>query len=142
MHPFSSNLPITKKQSSAFVLKWFEGMGGNSRWDLSQVDACEMLGGVSKSTYRSWVHKAELIGEIKISLDVETRLRLLLGIHKALFESAPNGFEYDFFKRPINHPLFNYQSAKELILDDPSVLTLWAVKKHFNKRSLLGQYLI
>ena len=50
------------------------------KWQLSDTEACILLGGISSSTYNRWKR-----GEIgKIKRDLRARLSILLGIHKAL----------------------------------------------------------
>jgi len=49
-------------------------------WELSDADACQLLGGISVATYSRWKR-----GEFgRIGIDLQTRLSVLLGIHKAL----------------------------------------------------------
>ncbi|MFE3837992.1 MbcA/ParS/Xre antitoxin family protein [Pseudogemmobacter sonorensis] len=49
-------------------------------WELSDDEACDLLGGISSRTWARW--KAGEIG--RIDRDLATRLSLFLGIHKAL----------------------------------------------------------
>lgn len=49
-------------------------------WQISDADACCLLGGISTATYNRW--KRGAVG--RISTDLKTRLSVLLGIHKAL----------------------------------------------------------
>lgn len=50
------------------------------KWELTDTDACILLGGISPATYNRWKR-----GEIgRIQKDLRTRLSLLLGIHRAL----------------------------------------------------------
>ena len=51
-----------------------------ARWDLSDDEACQILGGLSARSYARW--KKGDIG--RIDRDLATRLSLLLGVHKAL----------------------------------------------------------
>lgn len=50
------------------------------KWELSDTDACILLGGISSATYSRW--KRGDIGKVKV--DLRSRLSALLGIHKAL----------------------------------------------------------
>ncbi len=50
-----------------------------ARWDLSDAEAREILGGLAARTYARW--KAGEVG--RIDRDLATRLSLLMGIHKA-----------------------------------------------------------
>lgn len=50
------------------------------RWELSDTDACTLLGGISSATFSRW--KCGDTGKVKG--DLRNRLSALLGIHKAL----------------------------------------------------------
>lgn len=128
--------PISKTHDEkvADTLLWLEGMRDVSKWDLTQDEVCVLMGGVTRNTYKSWIAKAKSGEPVKLSKDTVTRLSLLAGIHKALFLSAPQGYEFDFFKRPIEHPLFKGESVKEHILKDSDILYMFAVRNHFDAR--------
>lgn len=67
------------------------------RWQLSDAEAREILGGLAARTYARW--KAGEPG--RIDRDLATRLSLLMGIHKGLrylFSDAERG--YAWVKRP------------------------------------------
>jgi uncharacterized protein (DUF2384 family) len=50
------------------------------RWGLTDAEACTLLGGISPATYGRWKQ-----GQMaRIGVDLQTRLSLLIGIHKAL----------------------------------------------------------
>ncbi|RMB11881.1 MbcA/ParS/Xre antitoxin family protein [Eilatimonas milleporae] len=51
-----------------------------TRWDLTDAQACTLLGGISVATYTRW--KRGDIG--RLGVDRKTRLSNLMGIHKAL----------------------------------------------------------
>ncbi|WP_191603800.1 hypothetical protein [Marinomonas algicola] len=124
----------TEAQKIAVALLWLEDMRRQEKWNLTLDEACILMGSVSRNTYKSWVRKAKNNNEVTLSRDTITRLSLLLGIHKALALSAPQGYEFDFFKRPIDHPLFQGKSAKEQILIDSDILFINAVRNHFDAR--------
>ena len=49
-------------------------------WGLSDAQSCTLLGGASETTWRRWKK-----GDIsRLSVDLKTRLSILMGIHKAL----------------------------------------------------------
>ncbi|HCO55713.1 MbcA/ParS/Xre antitoxin family protein [Pelagibacterium nitratireducens] len=67
------------------------------RWDLSDAEAREILGGLAARTYARW--KAGEVG--RIDRDLATRLSLLMGIHKGLrylFTDPARG--YGWVKKP------------------------------------------
>lgn len=122
----------TLEQHISASILWLDDMRSPSKWDLSQEDMCTLMGGVTRNTYKTWVSKAQKGFPIKLSEDHLTRLSLLLGIHKALSLSSPAGYEYDFFKRPVSHPMFNEKSARSTVLDDTNILNLYAVRSFFD----------
>lgn len=68
-----------------------------ARWDLSDAEAREILGGLAARTYARW--KAGEVG--RIDRDLATRLSLLMGIHKGLrylFTDPARG--YAWVKKP------------------------------------------
>ncbi|WP_421950845.1 MbcA/ParS/Xre antitoxin family protein [Pelagibacterium sp.] len=68
-----------------------------ARWDLSDAEAREILGGLAARTYARW--KAGEVG--RIDRDLATRLSLLMGIHKGLrylFTDPARG--YGWVKKP------------------------------------------
>ena len=67
------------------------------RWDISDAEAREILGGLAARTYARW--KAGEVG--RIDRDLATRLSLLMGIHKGLrylFTDPARG--YGWVKKP------------------------------------------
>lgn len=85
---------ITDHEAEAMaraVIRLFE------RWQISDSQAREILGGLPQRTYARW--KAGDIG--RIDRDLATRLSLLMGIHKGLrylFSDASRG--YAWVKKP------------------------------------------
>jgi hypothetical protein len=73
--PLNPRITATEAQAAArAVINLF------ARWELTDDEACEILGGLSLRTYARWKK-----GEIgRIDRDLATRLSLLLGIHKGL----------------------------------------------------------
>jgi uncharacterized protein (DUF2384 family) len=49
-------------------------------WELTDAEACVLLGGLSKRTYARW--KDGGVG--RLTIDQKTRLSVLMGIHKSL----------------------------------------------------------
>lgn len=80
-------------------------------WALTDAQACTLLGGISEATYHRW--KRGSIG--RIGVDLQTRLSLLMGIHKALrivFTEPQRS--YQWIKKP--NTAFNDQSALDILL--------------------------
>ncbi len=85
---------ITAEEAEAMaraVIRLFD------RWQLSDAEAREILGGLAARTWARW--KAGEIG--RIDRDLATRLSLLMGIHKGLrylFSDPQRG--YDWVRKP------------------------------------------
>ena len=80
-------------------------------WQVSDAEACTLLGGMSSATYSRW--KRGQIG--RIGTDLKTRLSLLMGIHKALrMLFTDQKRVYAWVKQP--NADFNGTSALEVML--------------------------
>jgi len=123
-----------RNEINAFALIWLEKKRNSKNWGLTLEQASVLLGGISHNTYNSLLNQASKEYSIDLSSDVENRLSLLLGIHKAIALSSPKGYESDFWNRPINHPIFQRRSVKEVLLANPSVLTFSSVRKYLEDR--------
>lgn len=77
MPPEPKNLRITKEEAAAgarAIVRLFRA------WDLSENEACELLGGIDQVTWARWRDGRR----IRIGVDLATRLGLLLSIHSNL----------------------------------------------------------
>jgi uncharacterized protein (DUF2384 family) len=110
---------VEKTQSSLFVafdLKEIQAMQRAAiklfeRWQLTDEQACILLGDIAKRTYQRW-KKGELG---RVGVDLAARLSNLLGIHKALrllFSEPQRG--YHWIKKP--NETFDGQSALQVML--------------------------
>lgn len=82
-----------------------------AKWDLSDEQACILLGEMSRRTWARW--KAGSIGSI--SRDLRSRMAILMGIHKGLrylFTEPQRG--YDWIKKP--NSVLGGASALEVML--------------------------
>ncbi len=82
-----------------------------ARWDLTDAQACVLLGGRSPRTWVRW--KNGMIG--RVPRDLKARLSNLMGIHKALqiiFAESERG--YRWVKRP--NDAFGGATALEVML--------------------------
>lgn len=122
------------EESYPLFLIWLEKMRATESWDLSMEQACLLLGGITTEAYRSQLNDAINDKHIRLNFELIERSSLLLGIHKAISLSTPMGYEQNFFIKPNNNKLFSGRSAKELILEDPSINTLSLVKSFFNSK--------
>ena len=80
-------------------------------WDLTDAEACVLLGGIGARTYARW--KAGQPG--KAGVDLKARLSNLMGIHKALrllFDAPERA--YQWVKRPSED--FGGSSALDIML--------------------------
>lgn len=81
------------------------------RWELTDAEACVLLGGIGARTYARW--KAGQPG--KASVDLKARLSNLMGIHKALrllFDAPERA--YQWVKRP--NEAFDGRAALDIML--------------------------
>lgn len=82
-----------------------------ARWDLSDGEARQLLGGMPPRTWARW--KAKEIG--RIDRDLAMRMSLLMGIHKGLrllFSDPARG--YAWIRKPNEH--FGGQSALDVMM--------------------------
>jgi hypothetical protein len=96
------------------------------RWDLTEAQACELLGELPRRTYTRW--KAGEIG--RIGRDLKTRLSNLIGIHKALrivFKEPERG--YAWIRRP--NTAFQGLSALEVMMQG-ELLDLVRVRRYLD----------
>ena len=81
-------------------------------WGLNESQAVVLLGGIAIRTYQRWKR-----GEYgRVNIDLQERLSLLMGIHKALrllFKEPRRGYEW--VQRP--NTVFAGRSALDLMLD-------------------------
>jgi hypothetical protein len=95
---------------------------------------CQLLGGIPLSSWHEWKGMAKDKQQFELNQDVIDRLILLLKTHESIAMSAPSGAIFDFFKRPINHPIFEGKSAKESLLLDNSMDNFNNVMLYFRSR--------
>lgn len=82
------------------------------RWDLSDHEASQLLGGISVRTYQRWKQGT---GNTPIGVDLASRMSNLLGIHKALrllFSEKERG--YGWIKR--DNEAFGGRSALDVMM--------------------------
>lgn len=80
-------------------------------WNLTDAEACTLLGGISTATYNRW--KRSEIG--RLTVDQKTRLSILMGIHKALrILFTENERVYAWVKK--TNRAFEDRSALEIML--------------------------
>jgi uncharacterized protein (DUF2384 family) len=113
--------PITNDEANAAaraVVQLFR------HWGLSDRQACDILGGLSRRTWSRW--KSGRLG--RISRDLATRLGMLVGIHAAvriMFTDKERG--YAWVSRP--NDLYEGRSPVE-IMADGSMFALARVYKY------------
>ena len=121
----------------ASVFLWLERQCLQEYWDLSDEQICILLGRITVPTWDQWKETAHINGSFQLDQETIDKLALLVSIDKMIRLSAPSGYSYDFFKRPINHPTFNGKSAKEFMLENHSVDDFMKVRNHFRGRVLI-----
>ena len=131
----TSNVPADK--IVATVVLWLDEQCPQERWDLSDEQMCVLLGGITVSTWNQWKETAQINDSLQVDQETIDTLAMLVSIYKMIHLSSPTGFKYDFFKRPINHPTFNGKSAREFMLENPSLDDFLKVRNYFQSRVLL-----
>lgn len=83
-----------------------------ARWEVSDIDAAVILGGIAPKTFRRWKE-----GEYgRVNRDLADRMSRLLGIHKALrIVFADPGRGYAWMRRP--NAAFRGRTALEVLGD-------------------------
>ncbi|MCZ2722374.1 hypothetical protein O1D97_12255 [Marinomonas sp. 15G1-11] len=131
----ASNLPADK--IIAAVVLWLDEQCPQERWDLSDEQMCVLLGGITVSTWKQWKEIAQTNDSLQVDQETIDTLAMLVSIYKMIHLSSPPGFKYDFFKRSINHPTFNGKSAREFMLENPSLDDFLKVRNHFRSKVLI-----
>ena len=131
----ASNVPADK--IVATVVLWLDEQCPHERWDLSDEQICVLLGGITVSTWNQWKETAQINDSLQVDQETIDTLAMLVSIYKMIHLSSPAGFKYDFFKRSINDPIFNGKSAREFMLENPSVDDFLKVRNYFQSRVLL-----
>ncbi|ARP64521.1 hypothetical protein A9K65_014935 [Mesorhizobium sp. WSM1497] len=97
-------------------------------WNLTDLEACILLGGMSARTWARWKTGAKEGGIGRIDRDLRTRMAHLMGIHKGLrylFTEPARG--YAWIRKP--NVTFGGQSALDLMLrgeiSDLSAMREW-----------------
>ena len=116
-----------------FIVQWLEEMRASEKWDLTLTELCTLLG-VSEAQYQKWIVLVKQNQSIQFDHDTNTRVSLLLGIHKGLAETSPQGYEFDFFILPNSHPTFNGKSIKAFLLNETDIETLRKVRDLVSSR--------
>lgn len=96
------------------------------RWQLSDAEARDLLGGMTPRTHARW--KAGQPG--RIGRDLATRLSLLMGIHKGLaylFKSRERGYAW------VRKPNADFAGRSPLdVMRDGSVFALERVRRYLD----------
>ncbi len=115
------------------AIEWLETMRSEDRWNLTTDEMCVLLA-ASKDQYKTWLELAA--DDVDFELDEDTLMRasVLAGVHKALALTSPSGQEYTFFNRASKASPFDGRTAKELLLEVPSIENLFLVRNYFGSR--------
>jgi len=82
------------------------------RWQLTVTETCQLLGGLSESSWHSWQHRAPSA----MTTDQLTRVSFLLGIYTALHVLHPGALADDWPRRPNSNALFGGRSPLQALL--------------------------
>jgi hypothetical protein len=107
------------KNKDEISLQWLFKQSSPDRWNLNDANLASFLG-INEELVEKFKADIELGKQIELTNDISTRLSMLLGIHKAIYEISPHGQEYLFFTSPNNGDFLKGISIKEFILKEPS----------------------
>jgi hypothetical protein len=120
-------------------INWFSKMNDAARWNLSNAEASELLGGIGVSKYLSLKRKAAENLPLKVSQDLCERISLLLGIWESLQNIAPvdrKDLAYQWFTQPSTSQVLEGKSIKQYLLDCQSMEALYVVNRHLKSLSI------
>lgn len=93
------------------------------RWALTEAPRRHLLGSPSRRTYRNWCRRALVHEPITLSIDVLTRISLVLNIHKSLGIPFPGQQETrDWLTTPHDAPPFHGQAPIQIMTLKPDGL--------------------
>jgi hypothetical protein len=100
-----------RERLSAAAIKGFLNIA--QRWNLTEVQARALLGGIASSTYHAWKSDPK---RTKLTQDTLTRISLVVGIYKALqiYFSPPWANRWMILGN--RGPLFSGQSPIEFVI--------------------------
>jgi hypothetical protein len=100
-----------RERLSAAAIKGFLNIA--QRWNLTEVQARALLGGIASSTYHAWKSDPK---RTKLTQDTLTRISLVVGIYKALqiYFSPPWADRWMILGN--RGPLFSGQSPIEFVI--------------------------
>ena len=90
---------MKEEQLYASAFLWLDDMRSPERWDLSYGQVCILLGGITVDEYLDYIKQAKEVDHISVDKTLGSRLGYFTVIHKSLFETSPEGYQYDFFKK-------------------------------------------
>jgi hypothetical protein len=126
---------MKEEQLYASAFLWLDDMRSSDKWDLSYEQVCILLGGLTVDEYLGYIKQAKEVDQISIDKTVGNRLGYFTVIHKNLFEASPEGYQYDFFKRPIDHPIFKKKSIRDFLISTPEEASFIEVIQYIRSKS-------
>ena len=82
------------------------------RWQLTVTETCQLLGGLSESSWHSWQHRAPSA----MTTDQLTRVSFLLGIYTSLHVLHPGALADEWPRRPNSNTLFGGRTPLQALL--------------------------
>lgn len=120
-------------------INWFVKMNDTTRWNLTQNEAAELLGGISVSKYLNLKRKAAKFLPINVTRDLSDRISLFLGIWEASQLVVPDNrtdLAYKLFNQPNTSHILEGKTIKQYLLDRKSMEALYVVKRYLNAISI------
>lgn len=88
------------------------------QWGLSEKQRLAMLGEPGRSTYYSWLHKAEHRASLTLPLDTLLRISAILGVYKGLAILFIDGAQaLQWLRSPHKGTVFNGTAPLELMIE-------------------------
>lgn len=120
-------------------INWFAKMSDAARWNLSNAEASDLLGGITISRYLYLKRRAAANLPIAVSRDLCERISLFLSIWDCLYHIAPANREdlaYKWFNQPNTSHILQGKSIKQYLLDRQSMEALYAVNRYLKSFSI------
>ena len=107
------------KSFASAGIEWLDQMAQPNKWDLTDEDLSQLLGGLPANVYRELKGRVIAGQRIEVTEDVVERIALLLEIFKGLQCIVPHeriDLSYAWFSQPNTGSLFGGVSIKEFLL--------------------------
>src|SRR5690606_30143957 len=129
--PISS---LTEAHLEAGIL-WIAKMSARDKWNLTDEDVANLLGGIDTAAYQNMKRKAAEGKPLTMTQETVERLSLLLGIWKALQLMIPanrQDLAVSWFNKSNRSSMFANKSIKEFMLEKKTIDAMYEVKEYLD----------